>query len=275
MASQSNPVTLLRCLSIQQPLAWAVCTGAKTVENRSWGTEYRGQIAIHAGADKQPVNGLVQRFAKEKLRPAFFSWGAIIGVAKLVNVVEMDPELETNPSASGPTCWLLADGLLLPNPVPSRGKLKLYTLSESESEAVQRQLPALRASPLTAEANKWAGALQADPFSLSVNRGRSYGSLAWYDDAIRNYDEAIRLEPTCAEAILFRAMAYLYGKRDALGGIGDCDLPITIDPGDARAFMIRSEAYRLLGNQAKAEADRAEAGALDLEILDDWEEAEW
>lgn len=38
----------MKCLSIQQPYANFVCSGVKTVENRSWKTDYRGRILIHA-----------------------------------------------------------------------------------------------------------------------------------------------------------------------------------------------------------------------------------
>lgn len=38
------------CLSVQQPWAWLIVAGYKTIENRTWRTNYRGRIAIHAGA---------------------------------------------------------------------------------------------------------------------------------------------------------------------------------------------------------------------------------
>lgn len=37
-----------RVLSLKQPWAWAVATGRKKVENRSWSTPYRGTVYIHA-----------------------------------------------------------------------------------------------------------------------------------------------------------------------------------------------------------------------------------
>ncbi|MCU1592441.1 MAG: 8, gp08 [Frankiales bacterium] len=39
----------MKALTVRQPWAWAIATGAKTVENRTRGTAYRGPLAIHAG----------------------------------------------------------------------------------------------------------------------------------------------------------------------------------------------------------------------------------
>ena len=59
----------LKCLAIRQPWAWAVCSGAKDVENRTWMTEHRGPLAIQASAAKQDVNALVKK-SKGKLNAA-------------------------------------------------------------------------------------------------------------------------------------------------------------------------------------------------------------
>lgn len=37
------------CLSISQPFASAIILGKKKIELRTWGTHYRGPIALHAG----------------------------------------------------------------------------------------------------------------------------------------------------------------------------------------------------------------------------------
>src|SRR5688500_9822529 len=38
----------IRALTLHQPYATLVAVGAKTIETRSWSTNYRGRIAIHA-----------------------------------------------------------------------------------------------------------------------------------------------------------------------------------------------------------------------------------
>jgi hypothetical protein len=40
--------TLMKALSVRQPYAALICAGVKTVENRTWTTDYRGKLLIHA-----------------------------------------------------------------------------------------------------------------------------------------------------------------------------------------------------------------------------------
>ena len=39
----------IKVLSVRQPWAWLIVSGFKDVENRSWKTNYRGRLYIHAG----------------------------------------------------------------------------------------------------------------------------------------------------------------------------------------------------------------------------------
>jgi hypothetical protein len=41
-----------KTLSVRQPYATLICAGIKTVENRTWKTDYRGRILIHASGDQ-------------------------------------------------------------------------------------------------------------------------------------------------------------------------------------------------------------------------------
>lgn len=38
----------MKALSIRQPWAWLIIHGGKDIENRSWGTKYRGRFLVHA-----------------------------------------------------------------------------------------------------------------------------------------------------------------------------------------------------------------------------------
>jgi ASCH domain-containing protein len=44
----------MKALTIQPPMSSAIITGIKTVENRSWATNYTGPLAIHAGKKPWP-----------------------------------------------------------------------------------------------------------------------------------------------------------------------------------------------------------------------------
>ena len=41
----------MKTLSVQQPYATYICAGIKTVENRTWNTDYRGKLLIHASGE--------------------------------------------------------------------------------------------------------------------------------------------------------------------------------------------------------------------------------
>jgi len=39
----------MKTLSVKQPWAYLLCAGIKDIENRTWKTNYRGRVFIHAG----------------------------------------------------------------------------------------------------------------------------------------------------------------------------------------------------------------------------------
>lgn len=85
---------VVKALTVYQPWASLIALGEKEIETRSWPTNYRGPLAIHAG--KRPFNtdsyldrGLYP-FADALGLPDIFSfdtlpYGSIIAVAELVN----------------------------------------------------------------------------------------------------------------------------------------------------------------------------------------------
>jgi len=128
----------LRCLSVRQPWAWAICAGVKKIENRVWQTEHRGPIAIQAGKSKvmlkeMAANGL-------DLSPDLFEFGAIIGIAQLVDITPIKEE-RGNPWAVGPYCLHLGSAYFLREPIPARGSLQLVRLKDDVSDQVRRALP--------------------------------------------------------------------------------------------------------------------------------------
>lgn len=70
----------MKALSIKQPWASLIDSGAKTIEVRSWTTKYRGPLLICAGAS--PMKGF--KWASPSLL------GKALCVAQLVDVVPFD-----------------------------------------------------------------------------------------------------------------------------------------------------------------------------------------
>ena len=93
----------MKALSIREPYASQIMRGEKRIENRSWGTQVRGRIAVH------------------RCGPG----GAIIGTIEVADVLPWEDALALFPDQdafiSGPLCWVLRDPCPLPAPIPCVG----------------------------------------------------------------------------------------------------------------------------------------------------------
>ncbi|MDD9821089.1 MAG: tetratricopeptide repeat protein [Nitrospira sp.] len=92
-------------------------------------------------------------------------------------------------------------------------------------------------------------------------RGRAYYAKGDYDQAIADWDEAIALNPHDAAAYRRRGFAY-YAKRDYDRVIESCDEAIALNPHDAAAYSTRGLAYLYKGDHDRAIADYDKAIAL-------------
>jgi hypothetical protein len=123
----------MRCLSVRQPHAWLVIHGDKLIENRSWPTKHRGDLVIHAGLSRTDYNELREELGVPELAAAEH-FGVLYAVVNVVDCVPVE-DVEDQPYASGPWCWLLRD----PRPiVPVRfvGKLGLFTIPDDVIELI-------------------------------------------------------------------------------------------------------------------------------------------
>lgn len=81
----------MKALTLKDPWAQLVAEGVKTFETRSWGTKYRGPLALHsskafAAADKDKADESLFDVVAEHL-PPYSKWprGAVIAVCDLVD----------------------------------------------------------------------------------------------------------------------------------------------------------------------------------------------
>ena len=81
----------MKALTVKQPWAWAIISGRKRVENRTWSTSVRGRIAIHSSKkhedDWRRLAAMLEDDAAWNAcseSPA----GAILGTVELVDCVE-------------------------------------------------------------------------------------------------------------------------------------------------------------------------------------------
>ena len=80
----------MKVLTLHQPWASLVALGVKTIETRSWSTQYRGPLAIHAGSSKVGAtqcsecwDAIYREYDRENELPL----GAIVATCTLVDVV--------------------------------------------------------------------------------------------------------------------------------------------------------------------------------------------
>jgi activating signal cointegrator 1 len=120
----------MKALSICQPYPHLILTGEKRVENRTWRTDYRGPLLLHAGKSREwlqgyPAQGLV--------------FGAVVGIVDLVDCLHIDridsgdcddayPWIQDHAHVSGPWCWIVERPRRLRHPLPWRGQLGLFEL---------------------------------------------------------------------------------------------------------------------------------------------------
>ena len=75
----------MKVLTIKQPWANLIIDGYKKYEFRSWKTNYRGKILIHAGLKIE--TDIIERFKEYNLE---YQKGVIIGEADLVDCILVD-----------------------------------------------------------------------------------------------------------------------------------------------------------------------------------------
>lgn len=105
MRRNGNDGAIVKALSLRQPWANAVLYLGKTIENRVWRTHFRGEFLIHAaqgmtvreyaGAILFCRDAMLARPSDEtpaQIRRERLTFGALVGRARIVDVVEPEPQ---------------------------------------------------------------------------------------------------------------------------------------------------------------------------------------
>lgn len=84
-------LSVMKIISIRQPWASLIVTGAKDVENRTWATGYRGPVLIQSSQRPDAVSReeIERRFGVNP--PSEQPLGGVVGVADLVDCVRSHP----------------------------------------------------------------------------------------------------------------------------------------------------------------------------------------
>jgi len=122
----------MKALTIKQPWASLITEGYKKYEFRSWKTNYRGKILIHAGLSLE--KDMQERFKDYNLD---YQLGYIIGEAEIVDCILVDEKFNEelrniDPIVYGRSnhvenyAWKLENIKKYDNPIPCKGKLGLW-----------------------------------------------------------------------------------------------------------------------------------------------------
>jgi hypothetical protein len=119
-------------LSVRQPWAELIVSGRKSVEVRSWITEYRGKLWVHAGKKSDPL--LEKAFDLHDLFR-----GGFIGSVILSATVPLDSErwelwrqrhLDSADYLRGQFGWILESPIRFREPISAPGSLGLFELAK-------------------------------------------------------------------------------------------------------------------------------------------------
>lgn len=126
----------MKVLSIKEPYATLIASGKKLIETRSWKTNYRGEIFIHASGTKLAKEYLTSEYVLSLITNLNLNFGNIICKANLIDCVYMDDnflnkiklntkEYNLGLYEKGRYAWIFEDVEPI-YPIPVKGKLNIW-----------------------------------------------------------------------------------------------------------------------------------------------------
>ena len=82
----------MKVISIKEPFATLIMNGYKSIETRSWKTNYRGELYIHASGKTLAKEYLTNPYVLELIKDMNMNYGNIICKVNLVDCIYMDEE---------------------------------------------------------------------------------------------------------------------------------------------------------------------------------------
>jgi hypothetical protein len=147
---RTTKATDIRALTVGPAWAYAIVVGAKKIENRSWNTNYRGPLLIHAGGsssrqDEQEVDELLIYGGLKGGLPKEIDGSAFVGLAILADVVnDANPgKWKKDPWWCGPYGFVLKFAFAFAMAYPAKGKLGLWRPSSVDLRRLSKELKPL------------------------------------------------------------------------------------------------------------------------------------
>jgi hypothetical protein len=124
----------MKALSFYQPFAWAIANGHVDIDDRSWNTNYRGPLAIHASKRFHPGYYLFLRdvLGLDIPDPKDLGYGGVVAIAELTDC--LPPGTPTSVPAhrrahGGGHCYgLVLEKVRRIELIPAKGRQGLFEL---------------------------------------------------------------------------------------------------------------------------------------------------
>lgn len=133
----------MKAITLWQPWASLVACGAKKYETRSWKTDYRGPLVIHAAKRAYEVDREIIGYLKENGITLFYRLplGTALCTVDLVGIIRTEKvrgligeqELACGNFQPGRFAWALDNIKVFSEPIPMKGRQGLWTLTEQEA----------------------------------------------------------------------------------------------------------------------------------------------
>ena len=126
----------MKVVSLKEPFATLINNGFKKIETRSWKTNYRGELFIHASGKRLAKEFLTNNYVINLIKDMDMNYGNIICKCNLVDCVYMDENfinyIRQNPQEyfvgeykEGRYAWIL-DDIEPIYPIAAKGKLNIW-----------------------------------------------------------------------------------------------------------------------------------------------------
>lgn len=163
----------IKALSFRQPWASLILDGRKTMDLRTWSTNYRGALAIYASLEVEK-----EACKLHKMEIKALTTGALIGIVDLVDVIPLTKQsydahqkkhLAGRNFREGLYGWALEDPLPLDPPQIVKGRLNLFdvNINATEGEPVPATVPVTPNKTGNTQNGNGAHAIPSE-FELSV-----------------------------------------------------------------------------------------------------------
>ena len=129
----------MKVLSIKEPFASLIKNKKKYIETRSWKTNYRGELYIHASLSKVKKEDINNPKLLSLLENIEYKYGHIICNCNLVDCIYMNEDYIENIKNNnyeeyicgnykvGRYAWILENIVPLKTPIYAKGKLNIWT----------------------------------------------------------------------------------------------------------------------------------------------------